>query len=198
MTASISSPRPIPRVFRRSHRVRRLSVFVERHIGALRFMVLVLLGSLDLVWQLVAFRGLAGCGVVLRSLDASISRGLLIDLCRLGFHVLAIVILAARGAARHTLVTSPVALLPDRLVPASCPLASSLALLTHFRLHSISPLVLLHAFAFTTRPVAWLVVPSYSRHVCNFVAGAHLVVGCALHACAVVGCSGGGAATRAV
>ena len=80
----------------------------------------------------------------LRPLNTSISCGLLVNLltCRLGFRVPAVVVLAARVML---LVVSPVALLPGRLVPTSCPPghpSCSLALLTHIRLHSNSPLVL--------------------------------------------------------
>ena len=87
----------------------------------------------------------------------SISHGLLVDLltCRLGFRVPAIVVLAARVML---LVISPMALLPGCLVLASCPPgrpSCSLALLTHIRLHSNSPLVLLHLLAFVMRPVVW-------------------------------------------
>ena len=88
----------------------------------------------------------------LRPLNASISRGWAsVSLPSLSW-------LLAVAARVMLLVVLPVALLPGRLVPASCPPgrpSCSLAILTHICLHFNSPLVLLHLFAFVMCPVVW-------------------------------------------
>ena len=170
MTASMSSPRPSARHLAPSGMLggsvgpsgRRSSPSIAPpgSSDSLIGFVVSVFASRDTCSTLAHFFGVS-CSHPHYIPNVSISRALLVDLltCRLGFHVPAVVVLAARSGCEGScclLVISPVALLPNHLVPASCPPALMLSCPSHPLLSSfrLSP-GLLCLFAFVTRPVAW-------------------------------------------